>query len=64
MSNVGAPTALVLFRLVDGLLLAATPRHAQTRQRSVDDDLVASPEWKAVGDDSNPALVICLPPPR
>ena len=59
----GVPAPLVLFRLVDGLPLPATPRHAPTRQRRDDDgvngDLLGPPEWKAVGDDLNPALVIC-----
>ena len=62
--QLGVPPALVLFRLVDGLPLPATPRHALTCQRrddgGVNGDLLASPEWKAVGDDLNPALVICL----
>ena len=31
--QLGVPAALVLFRLVDGLSLPATPRHAPTRQR-------------------------------
>ena len=61
--QLGVPPALVLFGLVDGLPWPATPRHAPTCQRrddgGVNGDSLASPEWKAVGDDLNPALVIC-----
>ena len=55
--QLGAPPALVLFRLVDGMSLFATPRRDDG---GVNGDLLASPEWKSVGDDLNPALVICL----
>ena len=61
--QLGKPTVLVLFRLVDGPPFPATPRHTPTRQRrddgGVNGDLLASPQWKAVDDDLNPALVIC-----
>ena len=62
--QLGLPPALVLFGLVDRLPWPATPRHAPSCQRrddgGVNGDLLASPEWKAVGDDFNPALFIRL----
>ena len=57
------PAAPVLFRLVDGLSLPATPRHAPTRQRrddgGVNGDLLPSPEWKAVGDAGHLSVPRC-----
>ena len=62
--QLGTPPTLVLFRFVDRLPLPATPCRSPTCQRGdnhgVNDDLLASPERQAVGDDLNPTLVICL----